>query len=273
MFIANTGADADSTPDSLLNSGNSTCEGGINARSSYWVPALFNEQDEVVIPETVLIYYKTFGVPNNNYQNLQIIPNGMQMLATRNTLNFNDRDLRYELAQKHGKKQLKFTASFPNCFATENNRWDGKPILSYRDMPGEKAQIVNSHAAYPAISRNEQNFLGCPNSHPYRSPTVSLYFYYDLDLIGKNWYLASDMDKNKQGESFHADYITAWNPGTMEKIIQCNRESRSCDFDGGRKQLPDRFLSANDTPIYKYSAILEHNSDRTPFGKTLTPFK
>ena len=272
MFIANTSADAMSTPQSLLNNGNSSCEGGINARSSYWIPALFNDQDEVVIPEMVFIYYKTFGVPNNNYQDIQVIPNGMQMLAMKNTLNYKNRYLGIEPIQKGGKKRLKFTIYFPNCFATENNHWNGKPILSYRDMPEEKAQIVNSHVAYPPSSSNEQNFLGCPNSHPYRAPTMSLHIYYDPQILGKNWYLASDLDNNKKGETLHADYIAAWDRETMERIAQCNREARSCNFVGGKRQLPARFLSADDTPLYKYSNILGNNADRTPFGKTLTPF-
>ena len=59
MFIGNTEANAYSTPDFLVDNGKSTCEGGTNIRSSYWVPALLSQSGEAVVPEDMFIYYKS----------------------------------------------------------------------------------------------------------------------------------------------------------------------------------------------------------------------
>ncbi len=50
MFFGNLDVDADSTSESVVNSGRTSCDGGITNRSAYWIPALFNENDEVVLP-------------------------------------------------------------------------------------------------------------------------------------------------------------------------------------------------------------------------------
>ena len=270
MFIGNTSTDASSNVSKLLNSGNSSCEGGINLRSSYWVPALFNGKDEWVMPEREFVYYKTFMAGNADYGKLQIIPNGLEMLADRSTLNANDSFFKADkITHKDGKQSLLISVLFPSCFATENDAWNGKPILSYKKMPGQKASIVNSHVAYPG--GREQNDLGCPVSHPYRSPTMSLKFYYDMKNLTNGWYLSSDIDRSKPGSTLHADYIAAWDPETMKRITQCNTESRSCDFEGNRSQLPERFKSPTGETVYRNSVALESNVDRTPYGNSLKP--
>ena len=269
MFVGNTSTDASSNVSKLLNSGNSTCEGGINLKSSYWVPALFNGKDEWVMPEMEFIYYKTFMAGNADYSKLQIIPNGLEMLADKSTLNANDSLFKTDRTTKDGKETLLISVFFPSCFATENGAWNGKPILSYKKMPGDKASIVNSHVAYPG--GKEQNDLGCPVSHPYRSPTMSLKFYYDIKNLTNGWYLSSDIDRNKPGSTLHADYIAAWDPETMKRITQCNKESRNCNFEGGRSGLPERFKSPTGEIVYRNSMALESNIDRTPYGNLLKP--
>ena len=47
-FFGNTGANADSTAESIRGTGNSTCRGGIANRSSYWVPTLIDIRDKRV---------------------------------------------------------------------------------------------------------------------------------------------------------------------------------------------------------------------------------
>ena len=44
-FFGNTGTNANSTPESIRDTGNSTCRGGIANRSSYWVPTLIDTRD------------------------------------------------------------------------------------------------------------------------------------------------------------------------------------------------------------------------------------
>jgi|GEM_PF-2869556 len=269
MFIGNTNSQANSTATSLLRSGNSSCEGGINVRSSYWTPALFNGKNEVVMPEQEFVYYKTFIGSNSNYDKIQIIPNGLAMLADRSTLNSGDKNFVSELVTKNGKEYLLFEIFFPNCIATTNNQWNGTPILSYKDMPGEKANMINSHVAYSGGSN--KTLVGCPASHPYLSPTMSLKLFYDTANLTEGWYLASDVDQSKPGSTLHADYIAAWDSETMNKITECNQESRSCGFDGGRGQLSDRFNAPDGQQIYVLSNALNSDVDRTPFGDHLKP--
>lgn len=269
LFIGNTSTDAVSNPDGLMDSGNSSCEGGINVRSSYWVPALFNDKDEWVMPEKEFVYYKTFLPSDSNYDKLQIIPNGLEMLADKSTLNANSNSFTAKKVVKNAKEYLFIGIPFPSCLATENNAWNGKPVLSYKNMPGEQASIINSHVAYPG--GKERNNLGCPISHPYRAPTMSLKFYYDMKNLTNGWYLSSDINRNQPGSTLHADYMAAWDPRTMKRINQCNKESRSCDFEGNRSQLPERFKSPTGEIVYRNSTTLESDIDRTPYGNILKP--
>ena len=66
MFIGNTGANANSTYQSLRTTGGSTCDNqgqsfAIN-RSSYWTPAMMDGAGDAVLPDYVLVYYKRFPV-------------------------------------------------------------------------------------------------------------------------------------------------------------------------------------------------------------------
>ena len=263
MFWGNTDADANSTGESILNAGNSTCEGGVNNRSSYWMPALFNEANEVVLPESVGLYYKTFGL--DDYNLLQPIPNGLQMLASRITNKA--ADYHFRLDNVDGK--IHFHIRFPECLAVDNN---DQPILSFRDMP-ENNTTPNSHTSY----EDGTTANGCPVSHPYRMPQLTMLVNYGV-LVESNWRLASDMGADSQGESLHADYIAAWDPETMERIVKCNIEARrGCQFisvESGKNvyrwQLAERFKNPDGVTIYRTVDLLP-GTDRTPFGDTLKP--
>ena len=268
VFIGNTEAKASSTPSSLLNGGNSSCEGGINVRSSYWTPAVIS-QGQAVIPATAWIYYKTF-MANTNFEDLQIVPNGLKMLASSSTKGYKDQlEVEKNVFNTHTRKQsMKLTANFPNCIATRNGQWDGVPILDYRDMPGQASRIVNSHVAYAENSDDDLNHLGCPKTHPYRIPSMSIHQYYHLDDLKGGWKLASDIERGAStsaGETFHADYIAAWDDATMRFITDCNRFPQNCEF-RGRRQLPERLLSPGGRRLYDYSQIVRPGTDMTPFG-------
>jgi len=267
MFIGNTDSSAQSTPESLVNSGNSSCEGGINLRSSYWAPVLFSGSGEAVVPEDMFIYYKTFGVPETNFQYLQRIPNKLQMLSSRSTNNAKPYNQEISFDTEDGKQIMTMKIEFPSCLATENGAWNGIPILDYRDMPDLKSKFVNSHVSFTGGS--DPNFLGCPKSHPYRTPTMQLLYSYDRAVTGENWYLSSDINRKDQGETLHADYIAAWDEESMDRIVKCNQEARQCNFFGGREQLPERFKNPSGVDIYRYSNVLTDTFDRTPFGVSL----
>ena len=58
MFFGNTLTDAYSTYQSLRTTGGGTCQGGPVNRSAYWAPALLNAAGQVLVPDTMIVYYK-----------------------------------------------------------------------------------------------------------------------------------------------------------------------------------------------------------------------
>ncbi len=266
VYWGNVGADAFSTGESLLNSGNSTCEGGVNNRSSYWMPALFDKNDEVVLAKITGLYYKTFGM--KDYTLLNPIPNGLKMLASKATLNSGEHHLRIQ----NVNGEIDMLLRFPVCVALNSS---GDPILSYRDMPPPYNTKPNSHVAYE--DRSFDN--GCPPSHKYRMPQLMLTLKYDIPYDSE-WYLSSDMNSSMQGQTVHADYIAAWDSQSMAGLVKCNIEARrGCEFVEGtgrntkhRWQLPERFKDVDGNIIYRTADLLP-TTDRTPFGNGLKPMK
>ena len=252
MFWGNTGADAFSTGESLLNSGRSTCEGGLNNRSSYWMPAFFNSQDEVVLPDRLISYYKSFGVPDRS--TIEPIPNGLQMLANQDIVGSGPWNFPVTTGTVAGQPAVALQVQFPTCLQVNGT---GQPVLSSPDNI--------SHLAYGTPGQPN----ACPTSHPYRIPGLIYIAHFAVDPAS-DWYLASDMGGPK-GASLHADYIAAWDESVMDDLTRCNIEARDCDMAGGRSQLPQRFQAPDGAQVYLDSTTVAPQVDRTPFGATLTP--
>jgi hypothetical protein len=70
--------------------------------------------------------------------------------------------------------------------------------------------------------------------------------------------------------TLHGDYMFGSDPDVNLSILRCVQESRSCGFEGGRGQLPDRFFGPAGQ-VYLSSVNLADGTDRTPFGNTLQP--
>ncbi|MGF1596525.1 MAG: DUF1996 domain-containing protein [Acidimicrobiales bacterium] len=248
MFWGNTGTDHVSTGTSLLTSGNSSCEGGITNRSSYWMPALFDAAGQAVLPETIFVYYKSFGVTDRS--TIRPIPNGLEMLASRSVAHAGDGDFR--VGANGG---VDIDVRFPTCVQVDTS---GRPVLSSADNV--------SHLSYSSGTSPSR----CPASHPYRIPQLSLIVRFDVPFAS-GWSLASDMGQPK-GSSLHADYVAAWDDGAMRQLVDCNVQARGdCGFAGGRGQLPERFVGTEGVAVYRNSVELVGGADRTPFGTSLTP--
>lgn len=265
MYWGNTETNASSTGPSLLNSGNSTCEGGTNNRSAYWMPALFNADDEVVLPESLISYYKSFGSSANfDRSTISRMPNGLEMLANQNVKNSGPWNFTSQFSGPAGDRQLQVRILFPVCLATNAA---GQPRTSSANN--------TSHLSYASGTAGTAN--DCPVSHPYRIPQLSYNVFFDVDE-GSDWYFSSDSSAATQGQSLHADYIAAWDTTSMNRLVQCNRQMRKeCQFVGSqngqtqfRNQLPERFLAPDGTRRYQDSIRLRADADRTPYGHTLT---
>jgi len=254
VFWGNTTTDAYSTEASLLDAPRSSCEGGLNNRSAYWMPAVFNAAGEALIPEAAITYYKSFGHDDSfDRTTIQPIPNGLEMIANEQVLNGGPWNLQVGAAVVRGVDVTRFNISFPQCLAVHA---DGAPVLS---SPAPHTD----HLAYAAGGDQPND---CPESHPFRIPQVLYNVRYAVDF-DSGWSLSSEM--------LHADYIAAWDAQSMQRITQCNIDRLfNCQFrdaDGLlRDQLPERFVGPDGQPVYEASDQLLAGADRTPFGDQLT---
>lgn len=202
MYFGNTGSDANSTPESIRTSGNSTCHGGIANRSTYWVPALIDTSDGQVIDMSHAdVYYKTAWrvAPAS----VQPIPPGLRIIAgdmmnTTKAPYFGGPEFRCsgqrETAIPGGctSGELEAVIVFPSC-------WDGQNL----NAPDNK-----SHMRYPING-------SCPASHPVPLPELSYVMHFPIPSgrNTSNWRLSSDNYVGGQGGySMHADWINGWDP-------------------------------------------------------------
>jgi hypothetical protein len=263
MFIGNTSTDAASRPAELVTEGRSTCTGGTNYRSSLWMPALHRADGEVVVPRFVSVYYKTFldaNLGEGAYELLQVVPQGLSLLATDATTN-GGHGLRWGLHDDG--RELSVSIRFPPCVATSDGTRTGQPLLDFRDMPGDLADVVNSHVAYPGGP--DRNAVGCPATHPYRYPTPSLNVFWDTDAVGEGYRLSSDGPGADPMSTLHGDYVFGVDDEVNEAILRCTIESRSCGFEGADGGLPERLDAPDGSSPYRWGTLRD-DADRTPFG-------
>jgi hypothetical protein len=202
-YWGNTASDYRSTPESIRNSGNSTCRGGIANRSSYWAPSLIDTRDgRPLVPNIIHVYYKTgyLGVPNSA---VRPWPQGLRMIAgNAASTGGNNPGVWYRcnagpnsptIMQCAG--ELSMHIEFPQC-------WNGRDLSS----PDHK-----SHMAY---ARG-----GCPSSHPIAMAQLTVNIHYDTQG-GVNYRLSSDVNGAPAGSSGHADFIEGWIPEVFRTAVE-----------------------------------------------------
>jgi hypothetical protein len=223
-FFGNTLADAFSTAESLMTTGNSTCRGGTVNRSAYWMPAMIDTGTGAPVrPTTLIPYYKT-GY-SLDPASMKPFPAGLRMLAGNpkqttvpqwgptnftciNTARGNGPRTWHLPTDCPVGDTLWINVTFPQC-------WDGVNV----DSPDHR-----SHMAYPKGA-------SCPATHPIALPEVALQFLYlvtDAQAL-KRWRLASDAYEGPAGYSMHADYFFAWDQKVLERWVQkCDVEKKDC---------------------------------------------
>jgi hypothetical protein len=238
MFFGNTGANANSTYDTLRTTGDSTCQGGPLNRSSYWAPAVINTDGKAVIPDFATLYYKGFGTTTSIPQ-IQQFPAGLKMIAGFNMASPTDAthfDWYCEVTQN--KQQ-----TIPNCPTGEHvgvvirfpTCWDGVHLDSANHR---------SHMAYSVGN----DFSGiCPADHPVQLPQFTMGFWFPNDGNSINWHVASDQMPgmtHPNGTTFHADWFGAWDPTTETTFVtNCITAMRDCKNGelGNGTQLSTKF--------------------------------
>lgn len=242
MFFGNTAADADSTVESLLDGGASTCQGGALNRSAYWMPTMLDGDGNVVVPRLMTLYYKS-----HRPQDVELLPQGVQMLAgnvdadsggmPRDSFKYRE-SLHWGCSDGSQARQLsalipgtpgtracpsgwpiQATIQFPQCFAVDSN---GDPVLTSDDFVSHTYHLENA----PKGQRSD-----CPGSHPYRTVQISYLVTWDnpAGMGERGWHLSSDSDIHLPGGTLHADWLGAWNDDAQTVWLDgCIRAERNC---------------------------------------------
>lgn len=220
-FFGNTAANASSTAESLRNSGNSTCRGGIANRTAYWVPSVIDGNGTPVKPSSGQFYYKT-GYAGIRPQDVNVFPQGLRMIAgnAKST----------EPGQAHvywgcHQNYIGHHSAIPTCQVGDHilmsvqfpQCWDGTNL----DSADHK-----SHMAYPENG-------SCPATHPVAIPEITFNILYEVtaDTDSSRWRLSSDMyDTSKPGGySLHADWFDGWEREIAETFVKnCDQASMDC---------------------------------------------
>ncbi|HSP28294.1 MAG TPA: DUF1996 domain-containing protein [Ilumatobacteraceae bacterium] len=214
MFFGNTAVDQDSTYQSLRSTGNSTCDGGPLNRTAYWMPAVFDGQDQVVVPSRFELYYKAENASDPSQ--VRAKPNGLRMVAgAPDTRVFDWRcggQSGTTIPDCGSGERLTVSVRFPYC-------WDGENL----DSPDHR-----SHMAY-----GTNNTWGpCPTSHPVHLPELTEFAHFDNVSDTAGWHLSTDrMDPSSpapSGSTMHADWFGAWDNDIQDRWVDnCIRALRS----------------------------------------------
>lgn len=199
-FFGNTGSKYNTTYESLMNSGDSTCSGGVANKSSYWIPAMVDKDHKVIEPAEFLVYYKNYDPAN-----VQPLPNGIKLIVGDSTATQPQGSIVKFYCSTGGGSA---TSEIPNC--APNTKLTVKLIFPFC-WDGVNLDSVDhkSHVSY-----TQGNV--CPSEFPVRLPNITFATTWNTGNAGtKGWHLSSDnYDTNTipGGRSMHGDWFEAWDP-------------------------------------------------------------
>src|SRR5215213_6041674 len=250
LFFGSTAISPTSSTPSDLQAGSSTCifqadsnaakvfpDGAIGGNySSYWVPDLLVRNGTWVgdkpleVNATQLTAYYKKGASSIDPGTVKPFPSGIRMvIRDRNTSktyvkwycsstigegsNGIYRDRPYDCDTTTPYKSVTARITFPQC---GDGRLDSPDHISHMVYAGDN---------------------GCPKDHPQVFPRLFIHAKYDTSL-GANSKLAiaqgEDPTHADPGTGFHADYIEAWQPGTLQYFVDhCIHAGINCR-DGDR---------------------------------------
>jgi hypothetical protein len=233
MYFGNRGANARSTYQSLRSSGDSTCQGGPLNRSAYWIPALLTPAGKVVVPSVMQVYYKGNGHSGGAQARAEIAriitnPNGLRMIAGHRM--DGQSYVRPEWSCNGGPK----TDTIPSCPSGGTVHVELRFPMCWDGVNRDSADH-RSHVVYPVGSTfGWFSPPGCPASHPFHLPELSILLDWRSDGNSSNWYLASDRMPgmtHANGSTFHADWFGAWDNAIQALWTQtCIRGMLNCGW-------------------------------------------
>ncbi len=232
MFFGNTHVNAHSTYDTLLNSGSSTCNGMELNRTGYWVPAMFDGEGNVRIPERVVIYYKGEGFSNGNSVPY---PAEAAFLASENINEISYEDggaefkFSYVCSDEWSVSAEPYANTMPNC--------DGDAFFDLYGVVDEPHVVLEMNVKFPQCWSGDDpaDYVNsysvpttgsgwyiseCGGDYPVNLPNMEYFVNYRVELgeTTEDWYLSSDVDpatfersSEPAGSSIHGDWWGAWN--------------------------------------------------------------
>ncbi len=228
MFFGNALLNAFTTAYNIRTKCRSASAGGTANCTGYWVPALLDANDSVILPDPNFepaLYYKS-GYTRSDPSQIAVPTPGLRMIAGDKNATpgspQTDKKAYFSCYAYPGNDQpyimdcpqgsiLEMTIAFPSC-------WDGQTL----DSPDHK-----SHMAY-AIN-------DCPATHPVILPDISFHFRFPINSSSgtAGWRLSSDMyDPSAQGGySLHADWFNGWDPTVMERWVKNCEAQFDCVVD------------------------------------------
>lgn len=270
QFFGNLTVSSSAIYSTLRLQGFSTCgDPAINPvnRSSYWQPAMLDGVGNVVIPWMINVYYKQ---PSKNRADTQCavntgnvaadlngkvgycvtIPNGLRFIkgykmdmtgggplgSDADYLKYGCRlpdqgDFISGATDKHSLEELTATG-----LCTAGNDLHVK-LISDHCWDGVNLDTTNHRSHMSPANRltGSPQFVGCPTSHPYIIPELTLQAHYRIDSTFNTWEWTSDRQMRNmghtiiRGETLHFDYHEAWSP-TIKSLWQnnCLEANRTC---------------------------------------------
>jgi hypothetical protein len=197
-FVGNRSTNAFSTYGSLRSSG-TTCMRRADT-AGYWVPTLL-QNGTPVFPQGATIYYR-----RNTLASVTPFPNNFRMIAGDATATA-PQGMRVTFWSCGALSGVGPAATVPTCPTTRGSSlrlhvrfpscWDGASL----DSANHK-----SHLAYAMRGQ-------CPSTHPVAVPAITQIYRYPT-RGGDGFMVAS-------GGRFsaHADFLNAWHPGTLRRLV------------------------------------------------------
>lgn len=223
MFFGNTDVNAFSSYRTLIDSGSGTCNGQELNRTGYWVPAMFDGNGNVRIPERIVVYYKGEGLARDN---AEVYPEGAAMIASQNI---------NAVSNSQGGAQGKFSFVCSNQYSGPSEPASNTMPICDGDrfvQPTQEYSVLEMNVKFPQCwnrqdASNIDNWLlptrggwydsDCP---PWATlPNLEYFVNYKVEAgeTTEGWYLSSDVNMQDYtrtgsgGKSIHGDWWGGWN--------------------------------------------------------------
>ncbi|MBA3375032.1 MAG: DUF1996 domain-containing protein [Actinobacteria bacterium] len=197
-FVGNRSTNASSNFGSLRSSG-TTCMRAADT-AAYWVPTLYQGAN-AVLPDGATIYYR-----RGTLSEVQTFPNNLRMIAGDATAT----------TPQGGR------VTFWSCGAVTGI----PPTSTVPACPEGRGSFLRLHVRFPSCwngrqldSADHKRHMayamgrGCPSTHPVSVPAITQIYRYPT-RGGEGFSLASGNEF-----SAHADFVNAWRPGELEKLV------------------------------------------------------